>query len=219
MNATVFCLLISVFACLGFCQSTTPDNVSKNDETILIDKKANKKYGIEAQFYGIDLKDAENNKNSAKVIRQVVLKDVKTGSEAKYSVKSDTEQAADLYFTNVWSPDEEHLILPIGKFEGFAIFKAKDALNDIKTNKFFDTIRAKSVNSGDFWHDFEKWEDNSTISFRAGLSGDMFAFKYNIEKSELYCYRAKCEEFDTGFNLKGQVKPIKKGDIEPTKVH
>ena len=47
----------------------------------------------------------------------------------------------------------------------------------------------------------------------------MFAFKYNLEKSELYCYRTNCEENDIGINNKGKIKATKKGDIAPTKIH
>jgi len=102
-------------------------------------------------------------------------------------------------------------------FEGFGVFKAKDALENIKSNKFFDTIKVGNSEGGFFAHDFEKWEDNSTFSFRAGLYRGMFTFKYNLAKFELYCYRKGCEELEIGINNKTKIKPIKKGDIETLK--
>jgi hypothetical protein len=220
MKAPFFVLVIIVSAFSGFCQSTPVDTKRTDDEIILIDKKENKKYGLEAQFYGVNIKYGENSESSAKIIRSIVFKDLKNGSETKYESSSTTAQAANFYFTDVWSPDDEYLILPLGKFEGFAILESKDALNNIKLNKYFDTIRISSANSKRFyWHDFEKWEDNSTLNFRAGLEGDMFAFKYNFEKKALACYQEKCEEFDIGFNNKGKIKPIKKGIVEPLQVH
>ncbi len=102
--------------------------------------------------------------------------------------------------------------------EGFGIFKVKDGLDAVKENKYFDTIKVKLNTSGWFYHTFEKWEDNSTFSFRAGLDGDMFAYKYNVEKKELYCYQESCEQQDIGFSIKSKIKAIKKGDIEPMQI-
>jgi hypothetical protein len=216
MKPLILFLLVAISV---FCQSANTGNVEKADEPVVLEKKLNNKYGIEALFYGVNLRYGEKKELSAKVIQSIVFKDTNTGTELKYAVTDNTQQAADFYFTDIWSPDEEFLVLPIGKLEGFAIFKAKDSLDDIKANKYFDTIKTKSVNSGWFWHDFEKWEDNSTFSFRAGLEGDMFAFKYDATKKELYCYRTKCEEAETGKNLSGDIKPLKRGDVEATKIH
>lgn len=200
----------------GFCQSVKTKK--QDDETVIITQKANKKYNLTATFYGINFRYGQNDETESKIIRHIVFRDEKSGKETRYvPPENSTEQAADFYFTDVWSPDEEYAILPLGKFEGFGIFEAKDALTNIKGNKYFDIIKVKSVNSGFFWHDFEKWKDDSTFGFRAGLDGDMFAFKYNIKKSELYCFREKCEEFDIGINSRGKTKPIKKGDIETLK--
>lgn len=221
-----FFLLIFIFASvLGFCHSTKPE---KQDDKVIITKKENSKYGLTATFWGIVFKPDENGKEY-KIITGIVFRDVKSGAEVTYrpaGVNNDSGEKGldsvitpDFYFTDIWSPDEGYLVLPIGMIEGFAVFEAKDALKNIKDNNYFDTIKVKSENSGWFWHNFEKWEDDSTFSFRAGLSGDMFAFKYNIDSAELYCYQEKCEENNIGLNNKIEIKAIKKGDIEPTKIH
>lgn len=214
----VFCLiLILLFAQgLGYCQS--PKIVNQDDKIFVIAQKDNRKYDLAAIFYGVNFNFGDGNKPVAKIIKYVVLRDNKTNLEVKYET-SGTVSAADFYFTEVWSPNEEYLVLPIGKFEGFGIYEAKEALKNVKSNKYFDTLKVKSENSGWFWHDFEKWRNDSTFSFRAGLDGDMFAFKYNLTKSELYCYEENCEESDIGINNKGKLKAIKKGNIEPTKIH
>lgn len=201
---------------LGFCQSVKTEK--RADEVIIVTQKDNKKYNLSATFYGEELRYGENEEVVSKIITYVVFRDNKTNVEVKYSPKG-TTSAADFYFTEIWSPDEEYLILPIGKFEGFGIFEAKDALKNVKSNKYFDTIKVKHEHSGWYWHDFEKWEDDSTFSFRAGLSGDMFAFKYNVAKSELYCYEEDCQNSDIGENNKGNIKATKRGDIAPTKLH
>ena len=217
MKTLIICFFIFNTFLLGICCDTSNNNI---DEKIIIEKKANQKYNLSAIFYGANIKYGNNRELSVKVIEYVTIKDNKTGAEIRYLPNdSSTEQAADFYFTDVWSPDEEYLVLPIGKFKGFGVFKAKDVLENIKSNNYFDKIKVKSENSGFFWHNFEKWEDASTFSFRAGLDGDMFAFGYNLKSSELYCYQESCENFDIGFNNKSEIKAIKKGILEPTIVH
>jgi hypothetical protein len=212
-----FLPLIFVFASgLGFCQST--ESQKNNDKVIVITSKENSKYGLTATLLGIIFKPDENGEPEYKIIKSIVFRDNKTGAEVEYK-PTGTLPAGDFYFTEIWSPDEEYLALPIGMYEGFAIFESKDALKSVKDNNYFDTIKVKSLNSGWFWHEFEKWENGSTFSFRAGLDGDMFAFKYNVAEKELYCFTTKCEEMDIGKNIKGDVKPLKKGDIEIIKRH
>jgi hypothetical protein len=216
MKSIILFLLIVISV---FCQSANTSSIEKNDEIVILEKKLNQKYGVEALFYGENLIYGEKQDLMAKIIKFVVFRDTNNGAEIKYLVSDETKQAVNFYFLDVWSPDEEYLVMPISKFEGFAIFNAKDVLNDIKSKKYFDTIKTKGVNSGWFWHDFEKWENNSTLSFRAGLEGDMFAFKYDVINKELGCYQTKCNELDIGKNLYGDIIPLKKGDIKATKIN
>lgn len=224
----LFCVLfIFVFVSeLGFCQSRKADKPD-DDEVIIVEQRNNKKYNLTATFHGVNFRYGENNEISEKTITYIVFRDNNSSEEVRYkpSTQNNIEDGVagivtpNFYFTDIWSPDEEYLVLPIGKIEGFGIFKVKDGLGAIKENKYFDTIKVKLNTSGWFWHDFGKWEDNSIFSFRAGLDGDMFAYKYNLEKKELYCYQEGCEKQDIGSNNKSKIKAIKKGDIEPTKVH
>lgn len=225
----VLCMLfVFVLASeLGFCQSAKTEK-KQDDEIIIVEQRTNRKYNVTATLYGVNFRYGENNEKATKIITHIVFRDDQSKAEVKYrpiegnnggTTGVDSIVTPDFYFTEIWSPNEEYLILPIGKFEGFGIFEAKDALKNIKSNKYFDTLKVKSENSGWFRHDFEKWENDSAFSFRAGLYGDMFAFKYNAAKSELYCYEGDCEESDFGINNKGKIKAIKKGDIAPTKIH
>jgi hypothetical protein len=223
------CCLLFIFAFasgLGFCQSAKTEK--REDEIIVIAEKENRKYNLTATFYGIRFRPDENREEEYKIITYVVFRDNKSGAEVIYKPMGiDNSKAtgvgsvitSDFYFTEVWSPDGEHIVLPLGKFEGFVIFEAKNALENIKFDKHFDALKVKSETSGFFYHNFEKWEDDSTFSFRAGLHGDMFAFRYEVRKKQLYCYRENCEASDIGMNTKGTIKAIKKGDIKPTKIH
>ena len=214
----IYCLaFIVIFASgLGVCRSA---NISKDDEKIIVfTKTENGKYNLTAIFYGVDFHFEDDKNTVKKIIKYVIFRNDETGEEIKY-IPTGQIPAGDFYFTDIWSPDEEYIVLPIGVFQGFAVFEAKNALRDIRENRYFDTIKTKSENSGFYYHEFEKWEDDSTFNFRAGLDGEMFAFKYNIVNRELYCYQTKCEEQDIGFNNKGKIKAVKKGDIAPTEIH
>ena len=215
----VCCLIFILISTLGswFCQS---DKINDDEKIIVVKKIENHKYNLSAIFYGVNFNFEDEKKSSTKIIKYIVFRDDQNGAEVRYSpIDSTTEQASDFYFTNVWSPDDELLILPRGKFEGFALIEAKDALNSIKENKYLDIIKVSQSEGGFYWHDFVKWEDNSIFGFRAGLDGDMFAFKYDGAKGELYCYSTKCEEFEVGYNKKGKIKAVKKGDIETITSH
>lgn len=218
--------IFAVISGFGFCQSAKTEK--KSDEIIVITQSVNQKYNLTATFYGIDFRYSVEDESGIKIITYIVFKDNESGAEVKYKPSAVDESdetgissivTPDFYFTDVWSPDEEYLVLPIGIFEGYGIFKAKNSVENIKENNYFDTIKTKSVNSGYYAHKFEKWESNSTFNFRAGLDGDMFAFKYNAAKGELYCFETKCEEFEVGYNKKGQIKVVKKGDIPATIEH
>lgn len=200
----------------GFCQSAK--NEKRDEKSVVVAVEKNKKYGITATFYGEDLQSGNDKERVTKIIRYIIFRQQKTGGKVKYMPTDSAEtQATDFYYTGIWSPDEEYAVLPIGKKEGFGIIKAKNALQDIKSHNFYNQIKVGGAGGGFFWHDFGKWEDDSTFSFRAGLDGDMFAFGYNAAKSELYCYRERCEELNAGTDGKGSIKPVKKGDIETIK--
>jgi hypothetical protein len=200
----------------GFCQSAKVEK--PNDENILFAQKENEKYNITANFYGMLFRPDENKDEHYKIIKRVVFQDNKSKVEIEYK-PTGTIPAGNFYFTNVWSPDGNYLVMPIGRFEGIAIFEAKTDLVDLKNNIYFDTIKIKSQTGDYYAHDFETWIDDSTFSFRAGLSGNSWTFRYNISKRELQCFSVKCEELDIGENNKGEIKTIKKGDVKPLKVH
>ncbi len=222
------CLIIGIFLLAsfsGYCQS--PESAKSIDQVIVLEKRENQKYGLTATFYGLTYRYGENDELQGKMIGYVIFRDNKTGQEARYKPTGRTNNDSTgpesigtpgFYVTEVFSPDEEYIVLPVHEFDGFAVFESKQALETIKVNRYFDTIKVGGSGGGWFYHKFEKWNDDSTFSFRAGLYGDMFAFRYSIEKHELYCYREGCERLQIGVNGKGKIKPTKMGDIAPTKV-
>ena len=71
-----------------------------------------------------------------------------------------------------------------------------------------DSIKVRGVNSAAYWHEFGKWEDKSTVSFRAGLEGDMFYFRYDVTAHQLTCYEEKCDELQMAEVANGTIKPV-----------
>lgn len=101
---------IFVFASgFNFCQSAKIER--QDDENVIIAQKENRKYGLTATFYGTHYKSNEDELEY-KITREVIFRENKTGIEVKYKA-SGLIPAGNFYFTEIWSPDEEYIILPI----------------------------------------------------------------------------------------------------------
>jgi hypothetical protein len=170
--------------------------------TTLLFEKKNVSAGQTASFYGVNLDPSLKPKQ---VIKYIILKDDKSGDNLKYMAKSDTAQAVDFYFTDIWSPDGSYLILPIGKLEGFGIFKARTAIADIKAKKYTDTLVVWKYEARRYWHTFVAWEGPSSFRFKGEMEGDTFQFVYDITTRQLSCFDPGCAADDSARNLKGNI--------------
>jgi len=86
----------------------------------------------------------------------------------------------------VWSPENEHLILQRGNFEGICIIQASRLQNEIKTHPYEDFIRVYEKSTGTaLVHSSGKWKSNDEFGFSVGLSGDSWDFSYNIKTKTL----------------------------------
>lgn len=206
-----FIVAIFLFG-LSFCTTLVPESRNE-DEIIVIDRKENRKYNLTAAFYGYYFKYGENDELTAKVIKYIIFRKNDTGEEVRYYPKEpEGEQHAHFYFTEIWSPDEEYLVLPIGRFDGFGIIKSADAMKAIKTNDFLDTIGVfNSYTSNSkreqlrLWHDFIGWKSASSISFDAGLSGHSDNYQYDFVNKKLTTSPEKVRTTIEGENKKGEI--------------
>jgi hypothetical protein len=148
----------------------------------ILSVRENRKYKVRCIFYGEEMEVGANQK--AKVIRYVVVRN-EGGDEARYA-PLDAAAASDsnIYFTDVWSPDEEYLVLPRGRSEGFCIVKARGAFESVKAGRCDDFIRVRETNGTALWHEFAGW-DGESLTFKAGLSGDSFTFAYDLPRRSL----------------------------------
>jgi len=177
---------------------------SKQTPHLLFEKK-NAAFGISALFYGRELRLVGEPPD--KIIEYIVLKNEKTGQTATWLPKTDTEQAADFFFTNVWSPDGTYIVLPLDKLDGFAIFNSETVIQDIDSNKFLDTIRVWRGEARRYWHNFDAWDGPAAFYFKGEMEGHTFRFRYDFLTHQLSCYDPGCSRDDHGRNLKGDLAP------------
>lgn len=175
-------LLVLAVLAVNSCTHAT-SNYAPGQELDVATTVRNNKHKIEVLFYA--RKTGAGNASSPHVIEQVTLRNEK-GEEARY-VPADEESVKDShgYFTDVWSPDEEWLVLPQGRFQGFCIIKAEGAFKRVKERECDDFIRIHAKDGTGLWHEFQGWNNSSALMLKAGLSGDLFKFQYEIIRGEL----------------------------------
>jgi hypothetical protein len=162
--------------------------------------KVNRKYGLECRFHSEEVGD------DIKVITYVSLRDSKTGEEVRYHPLDAGSLIPENGFDKnlSWSPDEEYLILPLGRFEGFAVVKAAEALQSVKEKKYADSVRVQLNTGTQLWHDFEAWEGKGTFIFKAGMSESFPRFKYDSVEKRLTALDKVSEIFE-GYNGAGKM--------------
>src|SRR5689334_17283151 len=111
-------MLPFVIACsseLRVNSSPEAPRLSETPNLYVIKVTPNQKYKLEAIFSGYDVDVGERK---VPVIQQLTIRSSETGQQVEYS-RSDgpSESDASAYFTDVWSPDDELLLLPLDRFK------------------------------------------------------------------------------------------------------
>ncbi|HEX8422017.1 MAG TPA: hypothetical protein VF634_01325 [Pyrinomonadaceae bacterium] len=155
----------------------------------------NAKYGLQCVFKLAELSAGEGSQ-PIKYVERVVIRDVRGGGdEALYAppdADADGLTSSQGYFAEVWSPDGEYLVLPLGPSRGFCVVRAKGALETVRQRRCDDFIRmldyrpVMDVKEVAFFHEWGRWETNSAFSFKAGLHDDLTTFVYDAARGELY---------------------------------
>jgi hypothetical protein len=181
----IFPLSISCASHLPAQTSPSPSPSLQRGVNEVIKITANKKYQLEAIFSGQDLAVGDQ---PHKVIEALAIRSKTTGDSVKYS-REDGPAAEDMeaYFTDVWSPDNEWLVLPLGRFSGFCIIRAREAMATIRKQECSDNpyVRLSTSSHELLWHDFEKWDGDAAFVFKAGLYGDNTRLRYDITTGHL----------------------------------
>ena len=176
---------------------------SQSDSLYIIKTVPNEKYKLEAIFSGSDV---EVGDRKMPVIQQVTIRSSETGQQVKYNrPDGPSESDAEAYFTEVWSPDDELIVLPLERFRGFCIIRAAEALAAIQKQSCLDTVRVRTETGTGLWHQFEKWDTNQSFVFNAGLSGDQTRLRYEVAPERLTALEPKIR-FLEGENNRGKIK-------------
>lgn len=136
-------------------------------------------------------------------IEYVALRDDASGRRVRFApARAKTDSGgAEKYPRDVWSPDGEYLVLPLGPFDGFCVVAAKTAFRTFARRRCDDFIRvwdyrpAMEVRELGFHHEWGRWETDSAFSFRAGLHGDRWTFVYDAARGKLYDGEARKDDY------------------------
>ena len=178
------------------------EQVASTEAPLII--KRNGKYNLSCLFYGEKFTSADGASEDR--IEYVALRDDATGKEVKYQSPDPAFASSRGYYSDVWSPNEDHLLLPLGRFKGFCIVKAAAALKSVEQNHCDDTLKVYAESADGItglWHEFQNWKGNGRFSFKAGLSGKDVLLEYDIAEAKL----TALERFPTlsGENAKGKL--------------
>ena len=176
---------------------------SQSTKPYVIKITPNQKYKLEAIFSGTNV---EVGDRKVAVIEQLTIRSSETGQHVQYK-RSDAPSSSDAnaYFTDVWSPDDEFLVLPLDRFSGFCIVRAADALAAIQKQSCLDTVLVRAETGTALWHQFENWDTNQSFIFNAGLSDDQIRLKYDILQERLTALEPNVS-FLEGENSRGKIK-------------
>jgi hypothetical protein len=168
--------------------------------------KENHKYNYTCIFYGDDIEIADRIEP---VFTYMSIRDDSTAEEIKYEPSMEVVKS-DSNIVDVWSPDEEYLVLLRGNFKGFYIIKASEVAEFIRNRSHVDSIRVYEANTETaLMHFFGKWDGNRSFIFDAGLSGDNWSFRYDITEQKLTVLGER-SDFFSGENIKGKIEPVAK---------
>lgn len=104
-----------------------------------------------------------------------------------------------------FSPNGSFLVLPNGRFEGFVIVPlSHNGLEDALHHAYSIVVSFRSSDSDTMptpalYHEFVKWENDTTFIFGFGLSGDMYYCSFNLNDYSIT--RLDGSDFEKKFEL------------------
>jgi hypothetical protein len=193
----ILILPLSISGCSPL-QSVSKPNASQTD---VIKVTENHKYKLEAVFSGYDVEVGERTE---KVIDSLTIRSQVTGQEVKHArVDGPAQSLTRAYITDLWSPDEEFMVMPRSQLK-FCIIRAAEALDSIQKQTCSDTVSVYVQSGPSLFLDFEKWDGDEAFIFKAGLYGDDTRLKYEISSGRLTALDSNIIKIE-GMNSKGKL--------------
>lgn len=173
----------------------------------VITTRENRKYKLEAIFSGFNFEFGERTE---KIIDTLTIRNMVTGQEVKHARYDDPAQSlTHAYITDLWSPDEEYLVMPKTQL-AFCIIRAAEALEHIQKQTCSDTVSVYVQSGPSLWLTFEKWDGDESFVFKAGVYGDETRLKYEISSGRLTALDSNILRIE-GENSKGKLALSKSG--------
>jgi hypothetical protein len=138
-------------------------------------------------------------------IDYILIIDNETGQLVKRSLMmkiASRDAAQGNFSSDLWSPDEEYLVLPKSDddSDGFVFYNAKTVIEDMKAQKYSDTLSIKGIEHPPYFLQFLKWEGPSSFSLAASLFRTSDAYQYDIKTKRLQCFGTGCSKDGYGSN-------------------
>jgi hypothetical protein len=197
------------------CSKTTPPPAATNAASSVhaLSTKTNHKYALDVLFYGEEV--SLDNGTRMKAAQYLAIRD-QHGKEVRFvPIDESSLSSSGGFFSEVWSPDEELLVLPLGRFEGFCMTPSSEAIRRISENRCQNSVRVQLKSGVRLWHEFHGWRDATTFSFAAGLSGKLTEFAYTVPNRKLVTSEKTNDNF-VGITGQGQI-PVVPAPIPQTR--
>jgi len=174
-----------LWLCIGGCSFGAEGG--KLADGKLLATSFNHRFNLSIEFYGSWV-GPDSAPRERWVVARIVSKDGKTGQSIQFT-PDDSQTLRDSfgYFADVWSPDFEYLVLPLGRYEGFAVFQAGKVMEELRQQAQEKLqIKLTTKDSPLLWHQFLGWQRDHVLRFSAGLSGTAVEFRYDPEAKRVY---------------------------------
>ncbi|MEA1933834.1 MAG: hypothetical protein U9N60_05315 [Thermodesulfobacteriota bacterium] len=194
-NVGFYVLIMLMELLLLGCNSESEDSALQTEKPVV--SRLNQQHQIVVEFYG-ELIGPDSEPPNHLLVDHILVRDNKTKMVERFIPEdADTLQSSFGYFTNVWSPDSAYMVLPLGRFQGFALFSSKTVMENLQQNRFSETIQINLTtdNSTKLWHEFIGWQKPHSIYFSAGLSGRLIEFIFDPTTGEVRTQTAAGSSF------------------------
>lgn len=194
-NVVFYGLLIFIVFFLPGCNSKSEDLALQTEKPII--SRLNEQHRIVVEFYG-ELIGPDSERPDHLLIDHILIRDNKTSRVERFIPKdADILQNSFGYFTKVWSPDMDYMVLPLGRFQGFALLSSRTVMKDLQQHRFSETIQIvpTTETSTKLWHEFIGWQKPHLLHFSAGLSGRQTEFVFNPATGEVSTRAAAVSSF------------------------